>query len=186
MIFSRITGFGAVLRRSSLWRFVRLENGATAVEAALVAPVFIFFVSITMELAAIALSMRALDNATDAAARRIRVGDAVVRASSGTEFRQLICQDMPAFTNCNQTLKLKVVSSMEFGILATALANASPTVETPVFNPGQPRSFVAVEATFTWAVTTTLFFVLPEELEFSSRTAFRNEPFDIFPPVGGP
>jgi Flp pilus assembly protein TadG len=186
MILSRITGFGAVLRRSSLWRFVRLENGATAVEAALVAPVFIFFVSITMELAAITLSIRALDNATDAAARRIRVGDAVVRASSGAEFRQLICQDMPAFTDCNKTLKVRVVSSMTIDTLASEVAKASPTLATPVFNPGQPRAFVAVEATLSWAVTTPLFFVLPKELEFSSRTAFRNEPFVNVGPGGGP
>ncbi len=173
-----INKLGGVLRRGAAVRFVRLQGGSIAVEAALIAPAFIFLVSIATERAAMMLSMRALDNAVDAAARNIRVGNPDVRSGSAAGFRQLICNNMPAFTKCNDNLVVQVVSSPQFGTLATALARANQTVATPTFNPGLPSSYVAVEATYTWDVITPSFFVLPARETFSTRTVFRNEPFD--------
>ena len=173
-------------RRGGARQFVRQDRAATAVEFAMIAPIFMFLVAIAVELSAMVFTIRALDDATERAAREIRTGDSAVRSGSAVEFRKLICQRMPVFADCDSILVVRVAAAKELANLQTALDSAVATVETPAFNPGLPSGYVAVDASYTWEFATPLFFPLSSrEMVFNARTAFRNEPFDPANTGGG-
>jgi Flp pilus assembly protein TadG len=159
-------------------RFVRSRSGIAAVEAAVIAPVFILFVSGVAEVSAMMLTMRMLDHATEAAARRVRMGDITTRAGSAAQFKQSFCDALPGFTDCANQLSVKAVAAADLPGLTSALASATATPASPSFNPGLPESFVAVEAKLDWPSFSPLFSNLtPTLVTFQSRAVFRNEPF---------
>ncbi len=159
-------------------RFVRSRSGVAAVEAAVIAPVFILFVSGVAEVSAMLLSMRMLDHATETVARRIRMGDIVTRGGSAAAFKQTFCDALPAFTDCANQLSVKAVAAADLPGLTSALASATATPASPSFNPGLSESFVAVEAKLAWPSFSPLFSNLtPTLVTFQSRAVFRNEPF---------
>ena len=165
-------------RRGGARQFVRQDRAATAVEFAMIAPIFMFLVALATELSALGFTMRALDYAAEAAAREIRTGDADVRSASPAQFRELICQSMPAFADCDKILVVRVAAAADLANLQAALDTADATVEDPAFNPGLPSGFVAVDATYTWQISTPLLPLTLKKIVFNARTAFRNEPFD--------
>jgi Flp pilus assembly protein TadG len=170
---------GLFLRAAHLCgRFARACTGVTAVETALVAPVFIVLVSGIAEVSAMLLTMRMLDNATESSARLIRVGDVVTRASSPEQFRQSVCAGVPSLADCASNLTVKVVSAPDISGLASALAAASATPGSPSFNPGLAEAFVAVETRLDWPSFSPLFSGLtPTMVTLEARSVFRNESF---------
>jgi Flp pilus assembly protein TadG len=170
---------GLFLRAARLCgRFARARTGVTAIETALVAPMFIVLVSGIAEVSAMLLTMRMLDNATESAARLIRVGDAATRTSSAEQFKQSVCAGVPRFADCAGNLSVKVVSARDLSGLAGALAATSATPGSPSFNPGLAEAFVAVETRLDWPSFSPLFSGLtPTLVTFEARSVFRNEPF---------
>ncbi len=59
---------------TSIVRFIRDENGATAIEAALVLPVFLLLIFSMLEIGFIAVSMTTIEAATAVTARQARLG----------------------------------------------------------------------------------------------------------------
>jgi Flp pilus assembly protein TadG len=159
-------------------RFLRSGEGVTAIETALVAPVFILFVAGVAEVSAMLITMRMLDNATESAARLVRMGDATLRSGSAAAFKDAVCSGLPSFASCAENLTIKMVAAEALGDLGSQLASTPASVASPAFNPGLPSGFVAVEAKLEWGSFSPMFSKLtPTLVTFISRTAFRNEPF---------
>lgn len=101
-----------------LWkkfRFRRDEEGATAVEFALVAPIFLVFVLGIMDLSGFYFVQGQLQNAVEQASRQIRVGEASIIGTGDTEkqnFRDLVCGHIHTvlINNCSTDLLVQVQS----------------------------------------------------------------------------
>lgn len=175
-------------------RFVRAGGGATAVEFAIVAPVFFFMVAVILEMGMMLLTEYTLQKAVENASRGIQIGDVQNAGQTGDQFRQAICDEADTLTDCNARLGLWVSSADNFAALVNGtagppavpalpgLGNFTPGVASR-FVPGSAAQAVAVIATYDWP-----FFFPPIMAPLSNvanlagrrlqgTATFRNEPF---------
>src|SRR3990167_5764302 len=126
--------------------FHRNEDGAAAVEFALIAPVLFFTLLSLLEIGVVAMLTTGLDGAVIEASRRIRTGRADAATSAAT-FEEQICGKLAiAFSSCPERL---VVSVERFGAFSIAnLAAAAPP--NGQFNKGGPGDIILVKANYTW------------------------------------
>ncbi|MFO1090281.1 MAG: TadE/TadG family type IV pilus assembly protein [Hyphomicrobiales bacterium] len=160
--------------RGRVGRLLRCRSGATAIEAALVLPVFALMIGGIAETAFLIAQLRSLDNATEVASREVRVGNG---ATSAGDFKRFIC-DNSVVANCAEAISVKVVSAPELPQLEAALQAAENGNN--IFSPGAPNSYVAVVVDYTWRPflpgLSSLLGGSSNGVKFSSKTAFRREP----------
>jgi len=188
---SRILRFAA--------RFARAKRGATAVEFGLVAVPILTMIFGLLELALVFMVATTLDQATQAAARRIRTGEFQSDAApTEINFKAMVCQNMTWLqSQCASSLWLDVQTFSNYAALAGAppvpIATLDPNSPTanPCFQPGQPADIVLVRTYFQWDLITPLLSSALQNMGstsgkrlISSTTAFRNEPFNSNPAVG--
>jgi Flp pilus assembly pilin Flp len=162
-----------------LVHFRRAQNGATAIEFALVAIPFFFALGCIIELGVMLAKEYTLQNAVQDAGRTIRTGNAA--AMTGEQFREEICNHGASVTDCTATLGILVESAPTFaGLSVPDVANIGPGVQS--YSTGIPGEAVAVVATHDWQ------FILPFMGLFFSNlpdgnarrlhgiAVFRNEP----------
>lgn len=158
--------------------FHRNEDGAAAVEFALIAPILFFTLLSLLEIGVIAMLTTGLDGAVIEASRRIRTGrdDA---ATSAATFEEQICSNLGvAFSSCPERLVISVERFTAFSNAAAAAA-AQPNGQ---FNKGGPSDIIFVKANYTWPlmspfVATAYGRTGPLQVTIGSRAAFKNEPF---------
>lgn len=160
-------------------------RGATLVEFALVAPIFLMLLIGGLEVGVLGMISANFDGAVQAAARQIRTGqDDGPRDTAA--FRKLICtRMMDGEAKCAQRLKVSVIARDRFAQAAPQLRAAFDdrlTAGEP-FDAGGPEQVVLVTATYDWPV------ILPfvdagayervdgTHVRLVSRFAFRNEPY---------
>lgn len=155
------------------------DRGATALEFALVAPMFIALLVATIEIGVLEVMSSNLDAAVMVAARKIRTG-ASDRPASSTEFVNLICAKMVDNpTDCRNRLATSVQRVATFSSAQSA-ADATPTGQ---FDAGGPGDIILVRTTYRWPLMLPMYagnFQLagPNEALLDARAAFRNEPFE--------
>ncbi|MBU1377942.1 MAG: pilus assembly protein [Alphaproteobacteria bacterium] len=159
--------------------FHRDENGAAAIEFALVAPVLFFALLSLFEIGALGMMTSGLDNAVIDASRRIRTGrsDAATTAST---FEQQICDRMGgAVTSCRDRL---VVSVQKYSAFASASA-AATSQPAGQFDKGRASDIILVKANYKWPLMSPFLATAygrngPMDITIASRVAFKNEPFE--------
>jgi Flp pilus assembly protein TadG len=141
--------FGRCKRRNPfacglpLARFLRDTGGAHAVEFALVAPVFILLIAITVELGLSLIIQSNINYATRDASRLILTGQ--VQTGGGMSvFTNKICGDVNVLISCGN-LQYNVQSDTAFGSLTPAQATTSGNMSSTGFSPGGPGSDVLVQ-----------------------------------------
>ena len=173
--------------------FSKNQDGATAIEFALVALPFFALIFAIIELAIIFFISSALNNATSEAGRLIRVGQ-FQDCGGGARFKELVCENMDQLGNCQANLRVDVISEPKFsditipdttqlvddGIvdgLNTKVADVGQFDEAPASTP------VIIQSTFFYRLA------LPTQLTrlesspgsniriLKSTTAFQTEPF---------
>jgi len=178
-----------------LTRFVRAERGATAVEFGLISLPILTMIFGLLEIAMVFLVATTLDQATEAAARRIRTGEfQLSAANTKNDFKALVCSGMSWLqAQCAADLFIDVQTYADYSTLA-----AQPPIDPATFNPGvtptcfkagQPTDIVLVRAYFEWDLFTPLLSAAMQNAGagkrlIASTTAFRNEPFNDTPPIG--
>ncbi|MGH6980271.1 MAG: TadE/TadG family type IV pilus assembly protein [Stellaceae bacterium] len=109
----------ATTRKSVLARLrslVRDDNGVTALEFAMVGPIFLLLILAVMENGLTMWTQSVLDNATRDAARLLQTGQA---QSGGTTFPTQLCNEVSGLMKCS-SLKYRVQNAATFaGISAT-------------------------------------------------------------------
>ncbi|MET3665417.1 TadE/TadG family type IV pilus assembly protein [Caulobacter sp. 1776] len=164
-------------------RFVRAEQGATAVEFAIVAIPFLMLIFALLELGLVFLVSLTLESAVIDVGRTIRTGQVQTTGGTAASFKTAVCNKMNwlGATTCSGALQIDVRTFSDFATSNTSATNN--TVPTSMaWNPGAGGSIVLVRAYYTWPLITPL---LQTGLQNSSgkrviyaATAFTNEPYD--------
>lgn len=165
------------LRSAGVWGALyskRCESGATAVEFALVAPIFFMLVSVFFELGLIIFTQSLLDNATRNTARLMQVR----QIQTGTALRNQVCNDIGSFVDCNG-IQYYVQSAASFGAMnASAQTDAAGNMtQNGMFFPGNAGQDVLLQVGYNrpsiipWAAQ-----YLNGSRLLVTTMAFRNEP----------
>jgi len=179
--------------RTLIKRFRKNENGATAIEFALLAVPFLALLFSIVELAIVFFVGSALNHAMSEAAREIRTGEFQATCAQNAEnFKTLVCSNMGSLGDCEGNLRFDVEKSAT-GDFEANMVTPTPIIEDPL-NPGQPqvspntytdsgpRDVVVIRAEYFHQLsvpgTLTRLSNLPGNKRLiASTTAFRNEPF---------
>lgn len=159
------------------------EDGAAAVEFALIAAPFFFMLFAIMEVALIVFVTTALENATTEAARQIRTGSFQASGGGAAEFIDEIC-DRGVLLDCSR-LSVDVRTFQSFGAIdpANPLDDDGNLREDEfLFVPGAGRTIVLVRVFYQMPMRTPILSrvfsnMAGNELLLTSAASFRNEPF---------
>jgi len=181
---------------SRVRRFKADKDGATAIEFAFLAiPFFTLLFGISLlfgilELAIIFFLSSTLSHAVGEAGRLIRVGN--FQNCGQAAFKTAVCSRMNAIGNCEDSLRIDVVSDTTFNTInlvdpplppVAVPGSPAPAIPNGVYNPTVAGDPVVVRALFYHKL------LLPPQLTrlenvpgsgshvVTSTTAFRNEPF---------
>jgi Flp pilus assembly protein TadG len=164
------------MSRQAIWSE---EGGGTAVEMALIAPLFLLLVFAAVELGLMLFVNAALDGATREAARAIRTGEAQLSGGALAAVRSRLCAQTGTLIDCNAVaLDARVFGS--FAAVSLPPLTAQPGAPATVFNPGDAGQIVVLRAVYRYE------FMLPMVAallgdgggDWLLATAiFRNEPF---------
>lgn len=182
--------------RTLFKRYCRSRDGATAVEFAILVMPFSALLFSIIELAIVFFIGSAMTHSMHDASRLIRTGEFQSRCGSAGDFKTEICNGMAGLGDCENNLKVDVVTSTT-GQFSVGLLPAIPMEEDPAF-PGEDRlqepdgvyqpganaaqAVVVIRARYYHPL------ILPGEMTrlsnlpqnnrlITSTTAFRNEPF---------
>ena len=173
-------------------RFGRNQRGATAVEFALIAVPFLGLMAGILELGLLFMGSVTLDNAMNAASRRIRTGELTSSATatsaqketSRQAFRAEICSKMGFLeSDCLAKLSIdvKTVTSFDSIALNSPIKSGVFDPGSLTFEPGTGGSLVMVTAYYRWTMIMPMLNQalqrLPGETLLTSVLTFRNEPF---------
>lgn len=169
-----------------LSRFGRARRGATAVEFALVAPVFLATLIAVLQTAVVLFAQQTLQTAAMEAGRLFLTGQAQNANWTESQLVSQICPMMQPLINCN-ALEVNVASYTSFSSASTTVPsltfNASGAVtNTFSYTPGTPGQVMVVELIYPWsAVSGPLGFTLanlPNGMtQIVGVSAFRVEPY---------
>lgn len=162
-------------------RFARVEDGAVALEFALVALPFLVLVFAIMELGMVFLVSVTLDSAVQDVGRTIRTGQVHDNNVDAVAFKTSVCNKMSWLgSNCSSVLNIDVQTFEDYAASNTT-GNANAIPPTMTWNPGVGGSIVLIRAYYTWPLISPL---MATGLQTSNgkriiyaATAFTNEPF---------
>jgi Flp pilus assembly protein TadG len=179
----------SVRSRFSPKRFLKANSGATAVEFAMVAPVFFMALGSVVEMGLMLFTEYVLQSSVQEAARQIRTGQAQSAGLSSAQFKTEICDLAKVVMKCEANVHVYVRSAATFTALkaatpsyltvGTAYGGATPSTS---YSCGGPSQAVAIIATYDWDI------VLPfmdafgnidggNKRRIAGFAMFQNEPF---------
>jgi Flp pilus assembly protein TadG len=165
-------------------RFLRKNDGAAAVEFAMVAAPFLALVFAILETAIVFFAGQVLETATADSARLIMTGQAQKSGFSQAQFKQEVCNRVFGLFDCDGGIKVDVRTYTSF-----SSANMSKPIDangnvtfTPSYQPGSPGDIVVVRLLYEWPVYVSLLGLNLADLSGGKRlimatAAFRNEPY---------
>ncbi len=172
------------MTRRLLRRFARRQDGAAAIEFAMVAAPFLALVFAILETAIIFFAGQALETATADSARLIMTGQAQKQGFSSAQFKDQVCARVYGLFNCAAGIQVDVRTHASFSAIDSAKpvdSNGNLTV-TPAYQPGGPGDIVVVRLLYQWPVYVSLLGLNLSDTAGNKRlimatAAFRNEPY---------
>lgn len=136
---------------------VRDVRGVTAIEFAIVSPVFIAAMLACLQTALVMFTQEAMQTATEYAARRLSVGEAQRAGETADQFRAKACSQLPAYLACSG-LKVDVRHAATLGALDTAAPPRSKAdggmYRGPTgYSPGGADDYVLVRLVYVWNIS---------------------------------
>ena len=184
---SIITGMRRLLPARLARRFVRRQDGAAAVEFALVALPFLALTFAILETALVFFAGQTLEAAAADSGRLIMTGQAQTGSFDKDAFKAAVCQKVYGLFDCTNGVHVDVKTYTDFASGATA-ANTSP-IQNGTFdsskmqyNPGGPGDIVVVTLYYQWPIYVSLLGNSLDNLNGGNRllvatSVFRNEPY---------
>jgi Flp pilus assembly protein TadG len=181
--------------RKLLRRFRRDRRGITAVEFALVAPVFFVLLFAIIETALVFFAGQVLETITQDSGRLVLTGQAQGGSLSQTEFKAAVCAHKLNFMfNCNGVY-VDVRSYAQAGEvkIPNQIGPGRTFINDMKYCPGRDGDFVVVRLFYEWPVIIIKMLNIGYDLQYdfsnlngskrllSAIAVFRNEPF----PTGG-
>lgn len=195
------------LRFASLRRFGRDEQGATAVEFALVLTPFLMFILVLIGCSLYFFVSNSLERGMDQTSRLIRTGEAVTAQMTVAQFKQAICDGAGGWIKCDKlqvwaqswtdwsTLVKAATSNNDSdnGYNSSGIHSCVDTNNTASVNNHNPSDLIAtytggasnivvVTTCYQWEYASKLPFIHLGNMQngtmmIQSSTAFRTEPF---------
>ena len=190
-----MTGNWLMTPRPRIKPLVHNERGSTAIEFAMIAPVFLALILGIIEVGILNIRMNVIADSVDEAARTIRVGGQFQTAASACAdeaacFAEEFCDYVRVVASCNPgtDFTYDVASFDNFGALAADNGTLDCPGEggggatAPAFNAGDSSAVVRMRVCYELSVTNPyLRRVFPSgangRLRFTKTAIFANEPF---------
>ncbi len=192
--------------RRIIRRFCRSEDGATAIEFAMLALPYFLIVFAIIETFIAFTAEQLVSNAVDEMARRLRTGQITLNMNRTTDknriqFRAAFCDEIAILIRCSETEKVTAsklyIDIRSFSSFAN-IPKTIPRVSTATFadldtsgfqyNPGGPSSINMVRAYYRWQIMTDIVrpFIttirssgggMPTDFLIVATSAFQNEAY---------
>jgi Flp pilus assembly protein TadG len=165
-------------------RLARREDGAAAVEFALVAAPFLALLFAIIETSLIFFAGQTLETATADASRLVMTGQAQAQGFTMTEFKNAVCARIYAMFDCAGKIQIDVRTAVSFSSTNTSKPIKDGKLDTTGFGyqPGGPNCIVVARVMYEWPVYVSLLGLNLADLSTGKRllmatAAFRNEPY---------
>ena len=165
-------------------RFARKEDGAAAVEFAMVAAPFLALVFAILETALIFFAGQVLETATTDSARLIMTGQAQKGGFNQEQFKQEVCKRVYGLFDCEGGIKVDVRTYSSFSApdMSKPIDQNGNVTFQPEYQPGGPGDIIVVRLLYEWPVWISLLGLNLSDLSGNKRllmatAAFRNEPY---------
>jgi Flp pilus assembly protein TadG len=175
-----------LLRRNAS-RFGAAQQGATAIEFAIIAPAFIAMLIAIFETTLLLFAQANLQSAAMQAGRLFMTGQAQNSGMTQAQFSSAVCPMIQALFNCGNLIVVVQNYSSFSGASTSApqLYNAQGQPNPPTsfaFSPGNPGDVMVVQLVYPWSVAGgplgfTLANLPNNANEIMGVTAFRVEPY---------
>ncbi|HET9904638.1 MAG TPA: TadE/TadG family type IV pilus assembly protein [Xanthobacteraceae bacterium] len=174
------------LAKGPLRRFVRQDEGAVAIEFALVALPFFLLLFAILETAMVFFVEQTLETATADAARLIMTGQAQQQGFDQSKFRDAVCDRISNLFNCKGELKVDVRKYTDFASAQTGkpVDQNGNLIQNFEYQPGCPGDIVVVRTLYQWSIYVPGLHLADSggKRLLMATSAFRNEPY----PSSGP
>jgi Flp pilus assembly protein TadG len=165
-------------------RFARGEDGAAAVEFAMVAAPFLALMFAIMETALVFFASQTLETAVADSARLIMTGQAQTQSFTAAQFKSAVCAKIGGLFDCQGGLQIDVKTYSSFGSVDNSKPlDANGNLKTNFgYQPGGPGEIVVVRLMYQWPVYASLLGFNLGDMAGNKRlvmatAAFRNEPY---------
>jgi len=166
--------------------WVKNENGATAVEFAMVAMPVVYLLLGIIEMSMMFVGMSTLDHATNEAARLIKTGQ--VQQTNGDPeqmFKDALCDSAKVFLDCSQ-IQYEVVHLNGFSDFSSHAASydENGNLNSEGFDAGSVNDVVLIRAAYQYKLMTPLIAEFMSDGEgntkrFVSTIVLETEPYDV-------
>lgn len=171
--------------RSSLGRrFIKQQEGAAAVEFALVATPFLALTFAIIESAMVFFAGQSLEAATASASRLILTGQAQTGGFSSTDFKTQVCNRVASLFDCSNGVYVDVKTYNNFSAVSSTspVSNGKLNTANMTYTPGGPGCIVKVAIYYEWPIYVSLLGNNLSNLNGNKRllvatSVFRNEPY---------
>ena len=160
------------------------EDGAAAVEFALVAAPFLALMFAIIETALVFFAGQVLETATADSSRLILTGQAQTASFDQAAFKNAVCTRLVALFDCQAGIKIDVRKYNDFSSadLSKPIDANGNLVENFVYQPGSAGDIVVVRVMYQWSVYSSLLGFSLSDMAGGKRllvatAAFRNEPY---------
>jgi Flp pilus assembly protein TadG len=190
MIATRLaTGARRLSTLASVRKLLRREDGAAAIEFAVVAAPFLALLFAIMESALMFFASQTLETAIAESSRLVLTGQAQNQGYNLGNFQTAVCQSLSTMFNCNNVL-IDVETAQNFCSANTSLPIQNGQIQNNFsFSPGNPGDIVVVRLMYQWPVYVSLLGLSNALSNMSGNNnlmmasaAFRNEPYQSPPP----
>lgn len=171
------------MRLAGLFKRRRAKSGATAVEFALVAPIFFVMIFAIIEAGAVYIGEAWMQYATSDVGRMVRTGQIQLQNIDQTTFRNMVCARLNPYLACDANLRVEVQAYSDFSAASFGPpVDANGNFTSSAYNPGSACQVVLVRNVYKWTLHTPFFTTFlvnngTNKRLLSAATAFRNEPF---------
>jgi len=172
-------------------RFVRQDDGATAIEFGIVAAPFLALVFAIIETAIIFFAGQTLETAVSDSARLIMTGQAQAQNLTQATFKEKVCTKIYGLFDCATGMSVDVRTYTTFASANTGrpVDSNGNFVDDFTYSPGGPGQIVVVRLMYQWPVYVSLLGFNLADISGGKRllmatAVFRNEPFTASAPSG--
>ncbi|WP_290991409.1 TadE/TadG family type IV pilus assembly protein [Hyphomicrobium sp.] len=178
------------LQVSSVRRLQRDENGATAVEFAIVVTPFLMFIFALIGCSFYFFTMNSIEMGMDQATRLVRTGQAVTQKMTVDQFRKAICSSAGGWIDCNKMKVFAQAADTWSDTLQPTQCLDNTKNQNQIMKPtdliaiytGTASQVVIVTTCYQWDFTAKLPFIRlgnsPDgSTVLQTATAFRSEPY---------
>jgi Flp pilus assembly protein TadG len=174
----------AVCLRKLARRFVRRQDGAAAVEFALVAAPFLALTFAILETAMVFFAGQTLEAAAADSARLIMTGQAQTAGYTASDFKKAVCDRIYGLFDCTNGVTVNVQSYSSFASVPTSqpIVNGQLNTQNMGYSPGGPGDIVVVSLYYQWPIYVSMLGNSLSNLNGGNRllaatSVFRVEPY---------